>query len=58
MTDTEPSELTKWDPSLTERVMGVMRPFLKRYFRSETRGLENIPAGGALLVCNLSLIHI
>ena len=22
-TDTEPSEITKWDPGLTERVMGV-----------------------------------
>ncbi len=54
MTDIEPSEHTKWDPGLTERVMGIMRPFLKRYFRSETRGLENIPAGGALLVCNHS----
>ena len=54
MTDIEPSELTKWDPGLTERVMGIMRPFLKRYFRSEVRGLENIPAGGALLVCNHS----
>ena len=54
MTDTEPSELTKWDPGLTERVMGIMRPFLKRYFRSEVRGLDNMPAGGALLVCNHS----
>jgi 1-acyl-sn-glycerol-3-phosphate acyltransferase len=48
------AELTKWDPALTERVMSVMRPFLKRYFRSEVRGLDNIPAGGALLVCNHS----
>ena len=47
-TDIEPSELTKWDPGLTERVMGIMRPFLKRYFRSEVRGLENMPPGGAL----------
>ena len=53
-TDIEPSELTKWDPGLTERVMGIMRPFLKRYFRSEVRGLENIPPGGALLVANHS----
>ena len=53
-TDLEPSELTKWDPGLTERVMGIMRPFLKRYFRSEVRGLENIPPGGALLVSNHS----
>ena len=53
-TDIEPSELTKWDPGLTERVMGIMRPFLKRYFRSEVRGLENLPPGGALLVSNHS----
>jgi 1-acyl-sn-glycerol-3-phosphate acyltransferase len=53
-TDIEPSELTKWDPGLTERVMSVTRPFLKRYFRSEVRGLENLPPGGALLVSNHS----
>lgn len=53
-TDSEPSELTKWDPGLTERVMGLTRPFLKRYFRSEVRGLENMPPGGALLVSNHS----
>ena len=53
-TDIEPSELTKWDPGLTERVMGIIRPFLKRYFRSEVRGLENMPPGGALLVSNHS----
>jgi 1-acyl-sn-glycerol-3-phosphate acyltransferase len=52
--DVEPSELTKWDPGLTERVMGIARPFLKRYFRSEVRGLENLPPGGALVVCNHS----
>src|SRR4029077_19683624 len=34
--------------------MGITRPFLKRYFRSEVRGLDNVPAGGALLVCNHS----
>ena len=53
-TDIEPSELTKWDPGLTERFMGITRPFLKRYFRSEVRGLENMPPSGALLVCNHS----
>ena len=53
-TDIEPSELTKWDPGLTERVMGICRPVLKRYFRSEVRGLRNIPPGGALLVSNHS----
>ena len=53
-TGIEPSELTRWDPGLTERVMGITRPFLKRYFRSEVRGLDNVPAGGALVVCNHS----
>jgi 1-acyl-sn-glycerol-3-phosphate acyltransferase len=53
-TDIEPSELTKWDPGLTERVMGITRPFLKRYFRSEVRELNNMPPGGALLVSNHS----
>ena len=57
-TDIEPSELTKWDPGLTERVMGIMRPFLKRYFRSEVRGLENMPPGGALLVVQPLRRHV
>lgn len=52
--DIEPSELTKWDPGLTERVMGLARPILRRYFRSEVRGLDNMPRGGALVVCNHS----
>jgi 1-acyl-sn-glycerol-3-phosphate acyltransferase len=47
-------QLTKWDPSLTEQVMSITRPFLKRYFRAEVRGLDNIPPGGALLVSNHS----
>lgn len=53
--DIDHPETAKWDPGLTERVMGVLRPFLKRYFRAEVRGLENIPqAGGALVVSNHS----
>jgi 1-acyl-sn-glycerol-3-phosphate acyltransferase len=51
---TKPSEISKWDPGLTERVMGVTRPFLKGYFRSQVRGLDNMPSGGALLVSNHS----
>jgi 1-acyl-sn-glycerol-3-phosphate acyltransferase len=48
-------EIEKWDPEFTERVVGVLRPLLRRYFRTEVRGLENIPAaGGALLVSNHS----
>ncbi|UXA18353.1 1-acyl-sn-glycerol-3-phosphate acyltransferase [Mycobacterium sp. SMC-4] len=52
--DIEPSEITKWDPELTERVMGVLRPLLKGYHRAEVRGLEHFPAGGALVVANHS----
>ena len=56
MSDTEidDPDIAKWDPGLTERVIGILRPFLKRYFRSEVRGLENIPPGGALVVSNHS----
>lgn len=53
-TEIEPSEITKWDPVLTERVMGLLKPFLKGYHRAEVRGLENFPAGGALVVANHS----
>lgn len=47
-------EITKFDPDLTEKVMGILRPLLKVYHRSEVRGLENIPLGGALVVSNHS----
>lgn len=52
--DIDPTEITKFDPSLTEKVMGWLRPFLKTYHRSAVRGLENFPHGGALVVCNHS----
>src|SRR3546814_20955113 len=52
--DIEPTQLTKWDPGLTERVMAVTRPFLKRYFRSEGRGLDHLPQAGALVVSHHS----
>ncbi len=48
------NEIEKWDPVLTERVMGTIRPLLKRYFRSEVHGLDHVPAGGALVVSNHS----
>ena len=53
-TDIEPSELSKWDPGLTERVMGWIRPIIKGYHRAEVRGLESFPPGGALVVSNHS----
>jgi 1-acyl-sn-glycerol-3-phosphate acyltransferase len=52
--DIEPSEITKWDPGLTERVMGLIRPLIKGYHRAEVRGLESFPPGGALVVSNHS----
>ncbi|MDT4998365.1 MAG: hypothetical protein QOK12_470, partial [Mycobacterium sp.] len=53
-TDIEPSEVTKWDPGLTERVMGWIRPLIKGYHRAEVRGLDDFPPGGALVVSNHS----
>ena len=48
------TQTAKWDPGLVERTMGLLRPFLKLYHRSEVRGLENFPPGGALVVANHS----
>jgi len=53
-TDITAPEIAKWDPVLTERVIGIIRPVLKRYFRSEVHGLDNVPSGGALVVSNHS----
>jgi 1-acyl-sn-glycerol-3-phosphate acyltransferase len=47
-------DVAKWDPTLTERVVGVLRPVAKHYFRSEVQNLGRIPARGALLVSNHS----
>lgn len=50
----EPTEIAKWDPELTERVIGWIRPLIKGYHRSEVRGLDSFPPGGALVVSNHS----
>ena len=52
--DTEPNEISKWDPGLTERVIAWIRPLIKGYHRAEVRGLESFPQGGALVVSNHS----
>lgn len=52
--DDEPSQVAKWDPDLTERLMGWVRPVIKGYHRAEVRGLEAFPPGGALVVSNHS----
>ena len=45
-----------FDPDLNDHVfMAAMRPIYERYFRVETRGLDNVPdTGGALIVANHS----
>ena len=48
------SDIEKWDPGLTEHLVGLTRPIVKRYFRSEVLGLDNIPPGGSLIVSNHS----
>ena len=50
----EPTEISKWDPGFTERVIGWIRPFIKGYHRAEVRGLDSFPPGGALVVSNHS----
>jgi 1-acyl-sn-glycerol-3-phosphate acyltransferase len=52
--DVEPSAITKWDPELTERFMGLIRPVIKGWHRAEVRGLDDFPPGGALVVANHS----
>ena len=45
-----------FDAELTDRVyMAPMRPLYEHWFRTETRGIENVPSeGGALVVANHS----
>lgn len=53
--DADKPDIDWYEPEFTERVAGAIRPVLRRYFRTEVRGLENIPSsGGALLVSNHS----
>ena len=57
MTDSESpdtDDIGKFDPGLTQRMVGVLRPVLKTYFRSEVQGLDCFPPGGALVVGNHS----
>jgi 1-acyl-sn-glycerol-3-phosphate acyltransferase len=45
-----------FDPDLTDHVLlPLLRPLFEKWFRVETRGMENVPdTGGALLVANHS----
>ena len=53
MSDTH-TDVDKWDRALTEHVVALTRPIVKRYFRSEVRGLDNLPPGASLVVSNHS----
>ncbi|MFZ1176831.1 MAG: lysophospholipid acyltransferase family protein [Mycobacterium sp.] len=53
-TDIDDAEIAEWDPGLTKAVIGMVRPIVKRYFRSEVHGLDLLPPGGALVVSNHS----
>lgn len=48
------SDVDHWDRALTEWVVALTRPIVKRYFRARVMGLENIPAGPCLVVSNHS----
>jgi 1-acyl-sn-glycerol-3-phosphate acyltransferase len=51
----DPSDFVeKWDPAMMRRMVAVGRPLCKVWFRTEVRGLEELPAGGALIVSNHS----
>lgn len=53
-TNTDDAQMAKWDPEFVKRLMGFARPFANLWFRSEVRGLDLLPPGGALLVSNHS----
>lgn len=54
MTDRALTDIGRWDPALTKRVVDIIRPLVKVYHRTEVHGLEHIPAGRCLLVGNHS----
>src|SRR5215475_11360340 len=48
------TDVDLFDASLTERVVGLTRPLVKRYFRADVRGMRNVPPGASLVVSNHS----
>ena len=48
------NSLDNRDPAVIERFADIAGPILWKWFRPRVRGLENIPEGGALYVCNHS----
>jgi 1-acyl-sn-glycerol-3-phosphate acyltransferase len=53
--DADKPDIAKFDPEFTEGIKNKVGNFVKRYFRSDVRGLDSFPAsGGALVVSNHS----
>ncbi|MGW9263851.1 1-acyl-sn-glycerol-3-phosphate acyltransferase [Gordonia terrae] len=50
----ETFDLTARDETWVKRVLPVLKLVAKTYFRSEVRGMDKVPDGGALLVSNHS----
>lgn len=51
----QPGDFTgDWDPEMMQRMVKSARLVCKRWFRSEVRGLDTFPSGGALIVSNHS----
>jgi len=50
----ETFDLTARDETWVKRILPVLKLVAKTYFRSEVRGMEKVPDGGALLVSNHS----
>ena len=48
------NSLENRDPRVLERFADIAGPILWKWFRPRVRGLDNIPTGGALYVCNHS----
>jgi 1-acyl-sn-glycerol-3-phosphate acyltransferase len=48
------AEIALWDSEFVAGIKAKVEPLVKRYFRSEVRGMEKMPAGKALVVSNHS----
>ena len=44
----------RWDPVFTAKIADRVYPVVRRYFRSEVRGMESMPRSAALVVSNHS----
>ena len=48
------SDVPAWNPAKVASFLDVARPLIKLWHRSQVRGLEHVPDGGALMVSNHS----